>query len=69
MRIEEGTEFLDRLKDTVHEQHFEIERLNNIIEDLEEWVELMKIGCEAIDRDEQFAYQLVLNKIKELKER
>ena len=69
MRIEEGTEFLDRLKDTVHEQYFEIERLNSIIKDLEEWLELMKIGCEAIDEYAQFAYQLVLNKIKELKER
>lgn len=69
MRIEEGTEFLDRLKDTVHEQYFEIERLNSIIKDLEEWLELMKIGCEAIDEYAQFSYQLVLNKIKELKER
>lgn len=35
----ESTEFVDRLKDRVHEQEFEIERLNNIIKKLEEFIE------------------------------
>ncbi len=32
MRIEEGTEFLDRLKDTVHEQNYEIQELKERIQ-------------------------------------
>lgn len=61
MRIDEGTEFLDRLKDTVHEQYFEIERLNNIIKDLEDW---LKENEDKINYTED-----VIDKIKELKER
>ena len=37
-KVEYGTEFLDQLKDTVHEQHWEIEKLNNIINELEKWL-------------------------------
>ena len=33
---QESTEFLDRLKDRVHEQEWEIERLNKRIKELEE---------------------------------
>lgn len=32
MRLEDGTEFLDRLKDTVHEQYFEIKELKERIQ-------------------------------------
>lgn len=60
MRLEDGTEFLDRLKDTVHEQHFEIERLNNIIKDFEEWLK---------ENEDEFNIRAVLKKLKELKER
>lgn len=30
MNIEDGTELIDRLKDTVHEQFFEIKRLREL---------------------------------------
>lgn len=60
MRIEDGTEFLDKLKDTVHEQYFEIERLNNIIKDLEDWLK---------ENEDEFNIRAVLKKLKELKER
>lgn len=43
MKLEDGTEFLDRLKDTVHEQYFEIERLNKILEDIEKYIRTYKI--------------------------
>ena len=38
MIIKEGTEFLDQLKDKVHEQQWEIERLNNIINEFDKWL-------------------------------
>ncbi len=37
-KIEYGTEFLDQLKDKVHEQQWEIERLNNIIKEVREYI-------------------------------
>lgn len=60
MRLEDGTELLDKLKDTVHEQYFEIERLNNIIKDLEEWLK---------ENEDEFNIRAVLKKLKELKEK
>ena len=73
-KIEYGTEFLDQLKDTVHEQHWEIERLNNIINELEKWLKEEIERLMTIEQSNNVifligAYTEVLDKIKELKEK
>ena len=55
----EGTEFLDRLKDRVHEQEWEIERLNNIINELEKWLK--------VHLDDEFYWFKMYDKLQELK--
>ena len=68
----------EKMKDTIHEQHEEINRLNNIINELEKWLEEQKhfiIKTPAFTK--QLAkehkimfndYENVLIKIEELKE-
>ena len=36
--MKDGLTQVKELKDKIHEQHFEIERLNNIINELEKWL-------------------------------
>ena len=60
--MKESTEFVDRLKDKVHEQYFEIERLNNIINEFDKFLfgELQTYGGGGL-------VQEYYNKLQELK--
>lgn len=51
----------DRLKDRVHEQYDEIERLNSIINEFEVWLN------DKYEEMHDIWYIKVLNKLKELK--
>lgn len=68
----------DRLKDRVHEQYDEIKRLNNIINELEEWLEVNLINLEKEKANNTYDKglkqgmlsngRLIKNKLQELKE-
>lgn len=71
--IQEGTEFLDQLKDSVHDLYDEnkelkkeIERLNNIINELEKYVIENSFGS-PLHNTCVIELSKVLDKIKELK--
>ena len=56
--MKDGTTLVDELKDKIHDQHDEIERLNNIIEEIREFllhshitVEEMEEVNKIIDQD------------------
>jgi cell division septum initiation protein DivIVA len=53
--IKEGTEFLDQLKDKVHEQQWEIKRLNNIINEIAE--EILK----ELEENHHLSYGVALS--------
>ena len=64
---------LDRLRKNVFENLREIERLNNIIDELEryleqEWLEWKDVEDSVVKHEAQ-AYKDILDKLKELKER
>ena len=67
MRLEDGTELLDKLKDTVHEQYFEIERLNNIIKSFENWIKKNQKSYRP--HADEYDGEMILEKLKELKEK
>ena len=59
--IDRAEDEYDRLKDRVHEQYDEIERLNNIINDFEDWLNA------KYEEMHDIWYIKVLNKLQELK--
>jgi len=61
--MKESTEFVDRLKDKVHEQYFEIERLNNIINRTIKYVESLSSKGRDCDIYEDIKQEI----LKELK--
>ena len=46
----------------------EIERLNNIIDELEKWLNEKMNEYKEMEHDDAFAFEYVLDKLKELKE-
>ena len=69
--IDRAEDEYDRLKDRLHEQYDEIERLNNIINDLEKWLNDLTILKTDKFGEARFydmvKIQAVLNKLQELK--
>lgn len=61
---------IQELRDTIDNQREEIDRLNNIISELEKWLidkQDLTCGC-GITVDYLYAYENCLDKLKELKE-
>ena len=63
--IDRAEDEYDRLKDRVHEQYDEIERLNNIINELESFINM---ALEIYDNVDLPTLRMIKDKIKELKE-
>lgn len=62
---------IDRLRKNVFDNLQEIERLNNIIEEFEKWLErhsIINYECNETIVHEQMALSMALSKLKELKE-
>lgn len=56
----------EKLKDKLHDQYIEIDRLNNIINELERFINM---ALEIYDNVDLKTLRLVKDKIKELKEK
>lgn len=62
-------EYIEKLENEVYYQNKEVTKLNNIINELENWLKEYKIQCKKYDSNSTIGViNCILNKLKALKE-
>ena len=64
---EEQKQLIEMWKSKYYEQKEEVDRLNNIINQLEKWAKSIELTVYRSDGMPTYQYQAVLDKLKELK--